>query len=145
MRQDKRGFFSIDAVFAVTLLMIVWIALVNTYEGRTQAAESVGASEEAKMVCEKLAATINTVYANGLGFEARLNLPPRVRGNEYILHIDNDQRAVMAENLDAGINPNTARAPIVCKNIVEVTLDSDNLSRTLKVYWLNDQVGVANV
>jgi hypothetical protein len=145
MRRDKRGFFSIDAVFAVTLLMIVWIALVNTYEARTQAAEWVGASEEAKMVCEKLAASINTVYANGPGFEARLNLPSMIRGNGYTLRIDNDQRVITAENLDAGINPDIARAPFVCKNVAEVTLNSDNLSRTLKVYWLNDQVRVANV
>lgn len=143
-RTDDRGFFTIDAFFALILLVTISGVLLNAFEGREQAANRVSAAQEADMACEKLAAAINTVYANGSNFELRLDLPPEVRGYSYTITVDNHQRAVTAENSDVGITPSVAKAAIVCKSIENVALDFDNLSRTIRVYWLDNQVRVVN-
>ena len=52
----ERGFFSIDALFAVTLLIMISSSFLHVYEGRKEAAELMGARLEAQIVGEKLEA-----------------------------------------------------------------------------------------
>lgn len=140
----NRGFFSIDALFAVTLLLMVSASFLNIYEGRNQEADLVGVRLEAKIVCEELAAAINSVYTNGPVFDLTINLPSTIRSSRYIIRVGNDQRVVTAENLEVGVTQNMARAAIICMNIENVELNFDNLSKPIKVYWENDQVKLVN-
>ena len=140
MRFDNRGFFSIDALFAVTLLLMVSASFLNIYEGRKQAAELMGARLEAKMIGEELAATINTVYANGLNFELRVNLPSKIGSYFYQISFDNTARQISVENSAWG----AVSVGVVCKNVENFVLGRGNLETTIRVYWVDNQIKVVN-
>ncbi|KUO39751.1 MAG: hypothetical protein AVW06_00240 [Hadesarchaea archaeon DG-33-1] len=138
---NSRGFFSIDALFAVTLFLMISGALLNLYEGRSQAVAWIGANSEAKMACEKLAAAINTVYANGSASELYLNLPATVDNYAYTISYDSTHRRIIAEVPEIGITESTSKAAITCKNVLLENLDP---SRQIKVRWLDGNIKVTN-
>lgn len=138
---DDRGFFSIDALLAVTLLIIVSTSFLNLYEGRKAGAELMGARLEAKMVGEKLAAVINTVYANGSNFELYVDLPENTGSYAYQVTLDNATRQISVENLAWG----TVSVGVACKNVQNFVLGSENLVKTIRVYWAENQIRVVNV
>ncbi len=140
MRSDARGFFSIDALFAVTLLLMISASLLNVYEGRKQAAELMSARLGAKLVGEKLAAAINTVYANGPDFELRVDLPENMGSYFYQITFDNTVRQISVENSAWG----AVSVGVICKNVVNFVLSSENLENTIRVYWAENQIKVVN-
>lgn len=140
MRTDNRGFFSIDAMFAVTLVLIISTSFLNLYEGRKASAELMGARLEAKMVGETLAAAINTVYANGSDFELRVDLPENVVSYGYQITFDNTTRQILVENSAWG----STGARIVCKNVQNFVLGPENLENTIRVYWADNQIKVVS-
>lgn len=140
MRFDNRGFFSIDALFAVTLLLMVSASFLNLYEGRNQAAELMGARLGAKMIGEELAAAINTVYANGSSFELRVDLPENIGGFSYRVTFDNTVRQISVENSAWG----AVYVGVVCKNVKNFVLGRENLENTLRVHWVDNQIKVVN-
>lgn len=135
----EKGFFSMDALFAVTLLLLVSASFLNAFEGRRQAAELMGARLEAKLVGEKLAAAINTVYANGPNFELRVNLPGSIRNCAYRIAFDNSVRRISVENSFWG----SVAVGVVCKEVRNFVLGPENLRRTILVYWAENQVMVS--
>ncbi len=139
MKSNDRGFFSIDAVFAVTLLMMVTVSFLNIYQGRNQAAKLMGAEFEAKAVGEKLAATINTVYANGSNFELRINLPQKIENIDYSITFDNTKQEVIVALPSVGV---TAKATVTYRN---VSIGSLDLSKSIRIRWVGNNVEVANV
>lgn len=140
MGSDNRGFFSIDALFAVTLLLLISMSFLNLYEGRKAAADVMGARLEAKLVGEKLAAAINTVYANGSDFELRVNLPENIESYYYRIEFDNTLRQISVENSAWG----TISVGVVCKNVRNFVLGPENLENTIRVYWVENQVRIVN-
>jgi len=138
---DRRGFFSIDALFAVTLLLMVSGALLNVYEGRDQAAAWIGTSNEAKMVCEKLAAAINTVYATGPASELYLDLPATIDNYAYTISYDSTHRQIIAEVPELDIAGSTSKASVACKNILLENLDP---SKQIRVRWSGGNIEVMN-
>ncbi len=140
MRNEKRGFFSIDALFAVTLLLIISTSFLNIYEGRKVGAELMGARLEAKLVGEKLAAAINTVYANGSNFELYVDLHEGIGSYFYQITFDNTTRQISVENLAWG----AVSVGVVCKNVQNFVLGLDNLENTIRVYWVGNQIRVVN-
>ncbi len=140
MRFDNRGFFSIDALFAVTLLLMVSASFLNLYEGRKQAADLMGARLGAKMIGEELAAAINTVYANGSSFELRVDLPENIGGFSYRVTFDNTVRQISVENSAWG----AVYVGVVCKNVKNFVLGRENLENTLRVHWVDNQIKVVN-
>lgn len=140
MKSDTRGFFSIDALFAVTLLLMISASFLNMYEGRKQAAELMSARLGAKLVGEKLAAVINTVYANGPDFELRVDLPENMGNYRYQITFDNTVRQISVENSAWG----AISVGVICKNVVNFVLGPENLENTLRVYWEENQIKVVN-
>jgi len=138
---DRRGFFSVDALFAVTLLLMISGGLLNLYEGRGQAAAWINAANEAKMACEKLAAAINTVYAAGPASELYLNLPATIDNYTYTISYDSTHRQIIAEVQELGITERTSKAAVACKNILLENLD---FSRRIRVRWLGGNIEVMN-
>ena len=136
----ERGFFSIDALFAVTLLLMVSSSFLHVYEGRRGAAELMSARLEAKIVGEKLAAAINTVYANGSNFEIDVDLPQKIGSHLYKIEFDNIARQVVVENSAWG----TVGVGVVCKNVWDFVLDRENLENTIRVHWVENIVMVVN-
>lgn len=140
MRTEKRGFFSIDALFAVTLLLVVTSSFLNLYEGRKASAELMGARLEAKMVGEKLAATINTVYANGSKFKLYVDLPENIGKYFYRITFDNTTRQISIENSAWG----AVSVGVVCNNVQNFVLGPENLGNSILVYWVENQIRVVS-
>ena len=136
----ERGFFSIDAVFAVTLLLMISASFLNIYEGRNQAAGLMGARLEARIIGEKLAAAINTVYANGSNFELCVGLPSKIGSYFYQISFDNTTRQILVENSAWG----TVSVVVVCKNVENFVLGQENLENTILVHWVGNQIKVVN-
>lgn len=138
--RDARGFFSIDALFALTLVLIISTSFLNVYEGRKAGAELSGARLEARLVGEGLAAAINTVYANGPDFELYVNLPENMGGYSYQITFDNSTRQISVENSAWG----TINAGVIPKNIQNFVLESGDLGDETRVYWVGDQIRVVS-
>jgi len=136
----ERGFFSIDALFAVTLLLMISSSFLHVYEGRRGAAELMSARLEAKIIGEKLAAAINTVYANGSNFEIDVDLPQKIGSYFYNIEFDNTARQVVVENSAWG----TVGVGVVCKNVWDFVLERENLENTIRVHWVENIVMVVN-
>jgi hypothetical protein len=131
---DRRGFFSIDALFAVTLLLMVTGVLINLYQGRDQVVAWSSAADESKMVCEKLAAAINSVYANGENSELYIDLPATIDNHSYTLSFDPTHRQIIANIPGADIAAGTSKASVTCKNVVIENLD---FSKKIWVHWVH--------
>ncbi len=140
MGPHERGFFSIDALFAVTLLLIISSSFLHVYEGRKESAELMGARLESQIVGEKLAAAINTVYANGPNFELDIDLPPKIGSYFYKIEFDDTTRQVLVENSAWG----TVGVGVVCKNVWDFALERENLGNTIRVHWVENNVMVVN-
>lgn len=140
MRLDKKGFFSVDALFAVMLLLLISTSFLNIYEGRKAGAELMTAQLEAKMVGERLAAAINTVYANGSCFELRVSLPENVGSYCYQISFDNSTRQISVENSAW----ETIVVTVGFENIRNFTLGRENLQDAIRLYWVDNQMRVEN-
>ncbi|MEW6592291.1 MAG: hypothetical protein AB1305_01170 [Candidatus Hadarchaeota archaeon] len=140
MRTENSGFFSIDAMFALTLMMLISTSFLNVYEVRKQAAELMGAKLEARMVGEKFAAVINSVYPNGDNFEIRMNLPENVGVYSYRIVFDNSTWKISVENSAWG----TIEVVVATNAVRNFSLSRDNLRKTIRVYRSENQVRVEN-
>jgi hypothetical protein len=138
---ERRGFFSIDALFAVTLLLMVTGVLINLYQGRNQVVAWSSAADESKMACEKLAAAINTVYATGQDSELYIDLPATIDNHTYTLSFDPTHRQIVADMPEYDIAGGTSGAAVTCKNVLIENLD---LSRQIWVHWSGNNIEVMN-
>lgn len=149
MLEGRKGFFTIDALFAFILLVSISGMLLNLAQSREQIGRSSSATLQADMVTEKLAAAINSVYANGGrgdNFELRIELPDSIGGKKYIIFFDNKNRKIFipAENL-GDFEAGKASASVVPGNVDNFLLDPENLSKTIKVYWVENLIRVMSV
>jgi len=138
MKSSSRGFFSIDAVFALGLILFISASFLNLYEGRKAGSELTGIKFEAKLAGEELAAGINTVYANGHKFELHVKLPENLRGYQYLVTFDNSTRTISIENSAWG----TISTGVICKNVQNFTFGSGELENWIRIYWTDNQVEV---
>ncbi|MDI6644064.1 MAG: hypothetical protein QME14_03320 [Methanobacteriaceae archaeon] len=71
---DSKGQVSVDLLFATLIAMIImgsFVALITGGTEKTQTAEF----GRARMVGERIAEAINTVYINGRGYAVNLTMP----------------------------------------------------------------------
>lgn len=140
MRSERRGFFSIDAFFALTLLLMISASFMNIYEGRKRSTGLMDDRLEAKIIGEELASAINTTYAGGTGFELCVNLPENIGSHSYRIILDNTKRQIFVENSEWGV----VRVGIACKNVENFVLGPENLKRAIRVYWKENQIRIVN-
>ena len=146
MRKCQRGFFSIDAFFAVMLLVTISGILLSSAETTELSASWIGATQEAKMVTERMAAMIDITYSSGNGFEITFDMPTQVCRYNYVLRVDNHQKAITIENLDYNIDPSIIKSRIVCNNIENTTLSSSSFSALqVKISWDENQLKVETI
>lgn len=138
--RDSKGFFSIDAVFALTLLLIISASFLNVYEGRKKSAEGIGAKLEAEMIGEKLASAINTVYANGTSFSLAVNLPENAGSYSYQISFDNSTRQISLSGPAWG----AIKTMVTCRNVKNFVLGQENLKKSIRVFWGDNQIMVVN-
>ena len=137
-KRKNKGFFSIDALLALMLLLMVSTSFLNLYEKRKRSAESIGTNLEAKMVGDKLAAAIDTVYVNGPNFRLSLELPENVGAFSYRIRSDNLARLIIIENP----NCEPVKALLICKNFKNFVLDRENLGKRIQIFWENSQIWI---
>ncbi len=102
------------------------------------------------MAAEKLAGVINSVYANGSGLrvdendylEISLNLPDNILGENYTLSLNSENRMIIAENSDAGLQEPIGTASIIPSNVRSFVLKPENLSNEIRIFWENDSIRV---
>lgn len=133
-RSEKKGFFSIDALLALTLLLVVSTLLITLSEERRKFAESIETNLEAKIIGDKLAAAINSVYVNGPNFSLSLNLPENI--GLYRIFSDNSAGLLTIESINGGvIEINTT-----CKNFKNFVLDRENFGKKIQIFWEGAQL-----
>jgi len=140
MISDRRGFFSIDALFAIMLLMLVSTSFLNIYTGQKAGAELMTAKLEARMVGEEFAATMNSVYANGSYFSLSVNLPENLGSYHYSISFDNSTRQISVENAAWG----SITVTIGLENVRDFTLNRENLQSAIRLYLVDNQMRVEN-
>ena len=130
--RNPNGFFSIDAMFAVTLLLMIVLSFTNVYEARTQMAELMGAKLEAQALAEKIAGIVNAVHAGGENMEIRFRLPELIEGRfGYVVYFNPLERCVVVENAQAW---GAASVTIGMENVVMV-LSSTWFENSLVARW----------
>lgn len=136
--RNPNGFFSIDAMFAVTLLLMIVLSFTNVYEARTQMAELMGAKLEAQALAEKIAGIVNVVHAGGENMEIRFRLPKFTGGGfGYVVHFNSLERCVAVENAQVW---GTVIATVGMENVVmryagENVLYSAQFENSLVARW----------
>jgi hypothetical protein len=131
-----RGFFSMDALFALTLLMLVCSSFLHVYQGRMEAARGISWGLEARMVGEELAGTINAVYSGGPGLELRLKVPERP---SLTLAFESSRGEVVVKGEHGEVRVGT-----VCNNVENFLFSPENLGRILRVYWEENRIRVVS-
>lgn len=140
---DDRGFFSVDAFFALLLLITVTSGLLTVAQETKQGTQEIARLHEQDMSAEKLAAAINTVYAKGSSLELRFSLPENTLGEKYSLYINSENRIIIVENSKNGLTSPIAKAHIIPSNFSTFTLHPDNLSRTILIRWADNTIKVS--
>ncbi|KUO42576.1 MAG: hypothetical protein APZ16_01990 [Candidatus Hadarchaeum yellowstonense] len=125
-------------MLALTLLLIISASFLNLYEARKKSAELLGSNWEAKIIGEKLATAIDTVYVNGAKFSLGIELPESIGGHQYKVYLDNLKGQLIIESNDGEIVTTT----VVCKNIKNFLLDRENLKNKIEIFWEESQICV---
>lgn len=133
----RRGFFSLDAIFALTLLMIVCSSFLHVYRVRMESARGMVEELEMRMVGEELAGAINSVYSNGSGLELKLRFPT---GSSFTLSFDSSTGEVVVRKGERSL-----RAGTVCNNVETFLLTPENLERPLRIYWGENRIRVVSL
>ncbi|MBV1766921.1 MAG: hypothetical protein KUA29_01220, partial [Methanobacterium sp.] len=74
MLKDNQGVATVDLLFATLIAMIIIGSLISIIGGETDRS-STAELGRARMVGERVATTINTVYTNGRGYSANITIP----------------------------------------------------------------------
>lgn len=140
---DMRGFFSIDAIFALFLVLTVTGMLYNSAQESREVAMNLARAQEKKMAVEKLAAAINIVYATGSTLELhRLELPENVIGKDYSVTFDSDNRLLKSEYVTGTSEDLVVSAPVIPKAVENFVLSPENLSGNIRVFWKDNRIQV---
>lgn len=142
MFSDDRGFFSVDAFFALLLLITVASGLLTIAQESKERSQDIARLYEQDMSAEKLAAAINTVYAKGSSLELRINLAENALGENYSLRLDTKNHMIIVENSQNGLSSPIGKAHIIPINLPTITLGHDNLSKTILIQWADDNMKV---
>ncbi|MGB9521226.1 MAG: hypothetical protein ACPL6F_00580 [Anaerolineales bacterium] len=139
-RKENSGFFSIDALLALTLLLVITTSLLHLYEDRRKSAEALGTGLEAKMIGNRLASAINAVYVNGPNFRVEIKLPENVEDHKYRIFSDNSVGLLTVE-ISSG---ETVETKIACRNFKNFVLEFENLGKKIEIFWEESQICVVS-
>lgn len=137
----RKGFFSIDALFAIILLLLIISTLVSLYQGRTQMAEDTRTKIEGKMISEKIAGAINTVTPRK-PVSLNLNLPENIQEKNYTIQFSEENRIIFLE-LSGSNSGASLTGASVAMNKVELETNLD-LSQEILIHWKDNKIKVEN-
>ncbi len=135
----ERGFFSLDGLFAMILLLLVVGTFINIYQGRSEMVENTRQRLEGKMINEKLAGAINTVYATGKPLTLNIDLQENILGKKYVINYEKNSRDTLIKI--SGKGKSLAKSDVAPENVQISSLD---LSEKVRIYWENSKIWVTN-
>ena len=109
--RDNRGQASAELILATVVFLIISMSFVNLISGEMDKTQT-GELGQARVLGEKIAETINTVYINGKGYSANLNLPDSF---DYKVYVNNTGYLNMEYNNQ---NITIKLIPVNCTNPV---------------------------
>ncbi len=142
LKQKENGFFSVDALFAMILLLLVIGTFVNIYQGRSEMATETRKNLEGKMIGEKLAGAINTVYSTGDPLILRIDLPENIVRSKYSICFESSSREVTINSGETEGGPKIASSWSVPD---EVEISDLNFSEKIQIFWENSKIRVKNL
>ncbi len=80
---DDKGQASVELILASLVFLVICISFINLISGEMDKTQT-GELGQARILGEKIAETINTVYINGKGYSANLNLPNNFNYTVYV-------------------------------------------------------------
>lgn len=141
--QEERGFLSIDALFALVILLLILSTIINIYQGRAHMASETRGKLEGKMISEKLAGAINVVYATGEPVTVNLKLSDNILGEKYIPQYNSGSRKVFQQFTKNDLGSRFTTASVIPPN-VDIAPDL-NTAQKIRIFWENDEIMVRNV
>ena len=140
--EKKNGFFSIDALFAMIMLLLVVGTMINVYQGRSQMATETRRKMEGKMIGEKLAGAINSVYSSGDPMTLSIDLPENIIDEGYSISFDSISRKIVLKRGETENGPEIANSWSVSNQVEISNLD---FSKKIQIFWENSVIKVKNV
>ncbi|WP_342819056.1 hypothetical protein [Candidatus Hadarchaeum sp.] len=119
-------------------MVIVATSLITLSEGRRKSAEAIEIHLEAKMIGDRLAAAMNSVYVNGPNISLSLKLPENIGPYPYRVFSDNSVGLLTVESSVEVVEINT-----VCKNFKNFVLERENLTKKIQIFWEGSQLCIA--
>lgn len=138
----KGGFFSIDALFALIILLLMLGPMFNLYQARRNTVGETGVKLKGKMLSQRLAGAVNVVLATGRPLSLRLNLPDNISGENYSPLFDANRRTIY-ENFENLRVSKASTSASVAVNKIENIENIDPKER-IKIYWNGENIAVMN-
>ena len=79
---------TVEFVLASFIILLISSSIISIVFERMSTASSIEEFGNARMISEKVAETINTVYSNGNGHSIILNLPSNISNQKYEIKVN---------------------------------------------------------
>ncbi|MBI4812850.1 MAG: hypothetical protein HY802_00210, partial [Methanobacterium sp.] len=90
MSMDQKGIATADLLFATLIAIVIMGSMVSTINNEMNKSQS-GDLGTIRVVGEKVAQTVNTVYTNGNGYNMNLTLTNVTNVSNYTIGVDNSE------------------------------------------------------
>jgi len=97
---DQKGIATADLLFATLIAVVIFASLLSTI-GNEVAMTQTGDLGQARMIGERLASSISTVFINGNGYTMNITLPNEIN---YNLNVNNSGLFVIFNGKQVKIN-----------------------------------------
>ena len=119
---DNRGQASAELILATVVFLVISLSFVNLIGGEMDKTQT-GELGQVRVLGEKIAETINTVYINGNGYSANLTMP-----NETF---DYTASVSSTGNVTVVYNSNSINIKLIPQNVNSITLN-EGMNYTIK-------------
>ena len=85
---DQLATLNIDFVISMLFLLVIIGSVFSIAEGRFETVNKADEAAQARSISEKVASTIEEVYAGGEGHEIKIEMPPDIKGSNYDVSVN---------------------------------------------------------
>ncbi|MDP3035879.1 MAG: hypothetical protein Q8M97_12350 [Methanobacteriaceae archaeon] len=100
MSMDQKGIATADLLFATLIAIVIFASLISSVSNEMNKTQT-GDLGQARMIGERLASSINTVFINGNGYTMNTTLPNNIN---YNLNVNNSGLFVIFNGKQVKIN-----------------------------------------
>ncbi|MDO9627359.1 MAG: hypothetical protein Q7I96_07030 [Methanobacteriaceae archaeon] len=100
MPMDQKGIATADLLFATLIAIVIFASLISSVNNEMNKTQT-GDLGQARMIGERLASSINTVFINGNGYTMNTTLPNNIN---YNINVNNSGLLVIFNGKQVKIN-----------------------------------------